>query len=82
MFVYGGERRQAEAAPDFLQARCISMLLNELVQVIEDFALAFRKRKHVVPPSPRSGSAPVRRFRRDIKHRPFQWLRCRDYMRI
>jgi hypothetical protein len=67
MFVDGGERRQAEAAPDFLEARCISMLLNELVQVIEDFALAFRKRKHVVPPSPRSGSAPVRRFRRDIK---------------
>ena len=46
MFMHRRERRQIEATPDFLQARSVSVLLNEVVQVVQDFALSFCKREH------------------------------------
>jgi hypothetical protein len=44
MLVNGGERRQAEAAADFLEARRVPVVLYELVQKIEDLALTFCER--------------------------------------
>ena len=44
MLVDRGERGQAEPMADFLQARRIAVLLDEFVEVIEDFALAFGER--------------------------------------
>ena len=41
MFVDGGERREAETSADFLEARGIPVLLNEILQVVQYFALAF-----------------------------------------
>ena len=41
-----GQRRQAEAAADFLQARRVAVLLDELVEVVENLALAFGERLH------------------------------------
>jgi hypothetical protein len=40
------ERRQAEAAADFLEARRVAVLLDEVVQVIQNLALAFREGEH------------------------------------
>ena len=48
MFVHGGQRREAEAAADFLEARRVSVLLDEVLQVVENFALAFGQREHVM----------------------------------
>ena len=42
----GGKRRQAEAATDFLQARRIAVLLDEIVEVIEDFPLTLGQWQH------------------------------------
>jgi hypothetical protein len=42
--VHRGQRREVEAAPDFFQARRVAVLLDELVEVIEDLALAFGER--------------------------------------
>ena len=41
-----GERRQAEATADFLQARRVAVLLDEIVEVIEDFPLALGQWQH------------------------------------
>lgn len=38
----GGKRREAESAADFLKARCVTMLMNKVGEVVEDFSLAFR----------------------------------------
>jgi hypothetical protein len=46
VLVYGGQRRQAKAAADFLEAWRVAMLLDELVEVIENLALPFGKREH------------------------------------
>ena len=46
MLVHRRERREAETAPDFLEARRIAVLLDEFVQVIEDFALPLGQGKH------------------------------------
>jgi hypothetical protein len=46
MFVNRGERRQIEAASDFFEARRVAVLLDELVEVIQDFPLTFGKRQH------------------------------------
>jgi hypothetical protein len=44
MLVHRGERRQVETAADLLEAGRIPMLMDELVEVIQDFPLAFRER--------------------------------------
>ena len=44
VLVHRGERRQVEATADFLQARRVAVLLDEVVQVIQDLALAFGER--------------------------------------
>ena len=46
VLVHRGERRQAEAPADFFEARRVAVLLDELVQVVENFPLPFRERKH------------------------------------
>ena len=46
VLVHRGQRREAEAPADFLEARRVAVLLDELVQVIEDLALPFGERKH------------------------------------
>ena len=50
MFVDRRERGEAEAAADLLETRGVSVLLNELVQVIQDFALTFGKPEARRPP--------------------------------
>ena len=52
MLVHRCQRGQAEAPPDFLEAGGVAVLLDEVVQVIEDFPLTFGKRQHHVPSSP------------------------------
>ena len=47
MFVHRGERREAEAAADFLQTRRVPVLLDELIQVVENLALPLGEWKHV-----------------------------------
>ncbi|MEZ5288517.1 MAG: hypothetical protein R2712_27660 [Vicinamibacterales bacterium] len=44
VLVHRRERRQAEAVTDFLQAGGIPMLLDELVQVVQNLALALGER--------------------------------------
>ena len=44
-----GERREAEAPADFLETGRVAVLIDEFVQIIEDFALPFRERKHKRP---------------------------------
>ncbi len=46
VLVHRGERREAEAATDFLETRRVPVLGDELVQVVQNLALAFRERKH------------------------------------
>ena len=41
-----GERREAEAAADFLEARRVAVLLDEIVEVVEDLPLAFGQWQH------------------------------------
>lgn len=41
-----GERREAESLADFLEAGRVTVLLNELIEVVQDFALSFREREH------------------------------------
>jgi hypothetical protein len=40
------QRRKAETPANLFEARGITMLLDEFVQVIEDFALTLGQRKH------------------------------------
>ena len=47
MLVHGRERRQAEAPPDFLEARRVAVLLNEFLEVVENLALALGQWLHV-----------------------------------
>ncbi len=63
MLVDGGERRQIETAADFLEARRVAVLLDELVEVIQDFALTFGERKHGNPPVDLRGDAAERSIR-------------------
>ena len=46
MLVHRRERREAEPAADFLQTRCITVLLDEFLKVVENLALAFGERLH------------------------------------
>src|SRR5688572_24012311 len=46
VLVHRGERRQAEPPANLLEARGVAVLLNEFLQVIEDFALASRQWLH------------------------------------
>ena len=46
MFVDRREGGEVEPPPDFLEARSIPVLLNELVEEIENFPLTFRKWQH------------------------------------
>ena len=46
VLVHRRQRRQAEAFADFLQARRIAVLLDEFVQVVENFALALGQWLH------------------------------------
>ena len=41
-----GERREAETAADFLEARRVAVLLDEIVEVIEDFPLTLGQWQH------------------------------------
>ena len=41
-----GERRQAESAADFLQARRVAVLLDEIVEKVENFPLALGQWQH------------------------------------
>jgi hypothetical protein len=50
MCVNGRKRRQVESPPDFFQARRVAVVLDELVQIIEDFTLPFGEREHFIPP--------------------------------
>ena len=40
------QRRQAEALPDFLEARRVAVLLDEIVQEVQNLALTFGKWQH------------------------------------
>ena len=51
VLVHRGERRQAEAPADFLEARRVAVLLNELLQVVENLALAFGQWLHADAPA-------------------------------
>src|SRR5207237_7537690 len=51
VLVYRGERREAEAASDLLEARRVAVLPDELGEVIENLALPFGERKHKHAPS-------------------------------
>jgi hypothetical protein len=44
----GRQRREAEAAADLLEARGVSMLLNEVLKVVENLSLALGEWKHFV----------------------------------
>jgi len=46
MLVDRRERREAETPADLLEARRIAVLLDEIVEVIEDFPLAFGQGQH------------------------------------
>ncbi len=46
MLVDRRERGKPEAPADFFEARRIAVLLDEVVQVVENLALAFRERLH------------------------------------
>ncbi len=46
MLVHRGQRRQPEAPADFLEAGGVPVLLDELVEVVEDFSLALGQGKH------------------------------------
>src|SRR5204863_467738 len=46
VFVHRRQRRKAEPPADLLEARSVTVLRDELVQVIQDLALSFRQRKH------------------------------------
>src|SRR5262252_9966852 len=70
MFVNGCKRRQVESPPDFFQARRVAVVLDELVQIIEDFTLPFGEREHFIPPVAR---------RRAGAAGPRIWSRWRDY---
>ncbi len=48
MLVHGRKRREAEPAAHFLQARCITVLLDEFLKIVENLALAFGERLHRV----------------------------------
>src|SRR5215470_19592738 len=50
MFMDSRQRGEIESSPDFFQARRVAVVLDELVQVVEDFTLPFREREHFIPP--------------------------------
>jgi hypothetical protein len=41
-----GQRREAEAPADFLEARRITVLQDELAQLVKNLALPFGEREH------------------------------------
>ena len=47
VLVHRGQRRQAEAPADLLEARRVAVLLDEFLQVVENFALALRQWLHL-----------------------------------
>src|SRR5262245_56477062 len=47
----GGQRGEAEASADFLEAWSVSVLLDELLEVVENFPLAFREWLHWLLPA-------------------------------
>ncbi len=71
MLVHGRQRRKAESAANFLQTRRIAVMLNELLEVVENFALPFGERLHGadcmqkkgesqrIPALPRLGPGPI-----------------------
>jgi hypothetical protein len=61
VLVDGRQRRKAEALSDFLEAGRVAVALNELVQVVEDFALALGQRHH--------GAAIIRKQKAKVKPR-------------
>jgi hypothetical protein len=44
--VHRGQRRQVEPAADFFEAGSVTVLLDEVVQVVQDLALALCEREH------------------------------------
>ena len=58
MLVDRRERRQAEAPADLLEARRVAVLLNELLEVVENFALALGQWLHAVAPGQGQLDAP------------------------
>ena len=46
MLVDRGERREAETAADFLEARRIAVLLDEIVEVVENLPLTLGQWQH------------------------------------
>ena len=46
MLVHRRERGEAETAADFLQARRVAVLLDEIVEEIENFPLTFGQWQH------------------------------------
>jgi hypothetical protein len=46
MFVHRRKRRETEATADFFQARRVTVLLDEVVQVVQNLALAFGEWQH------------------------------------
>src|SRR4029453_16463959 len=60
MFMDGCKRGEIESPTDFLQARRVAVVLDELVQVVEDFTLPFREREHFIPPVGRGSETIMR----------------------
>ena len=48
MFVNRRQGREAEPAADLFEAWGIPVLLNEVLQVVQNFALSLCKREHVI----------------------------------
>ena len=46
MLVDGRERRETEPPSDFFETWGVAMLLNEFLEVVQDFSLTFRKWLH------------------------------------
>src|SRR4029450_3613372 len=50
VFVYRRQWRGVEPAADFLEAGSVTVLLDEVVEVVQNLALALREREHGHPP--------------------------------
>src|ERR1035437_5004500 len=67
MLVHRRERRKAESPSDFFQTWRVAVLLDELVQVVEDLALALGEWKHVRWPSGESSALTIRKRKAKVK---------------